>query len=98
MSGAMVKLGVYGILRVGWDLLGGGPRWWGALILVVGMVSALFGILHALVASDLKRLLAYSTTENVGLIFIGVGAAGLFASSGNRPLAAVALPPRCCTW
>ena len=91
MSGAMVELGVYGILRVGWDLLGGGPRWWGALILVVGMVSALFGILHALVSSDLKRLLAYSTTENVGLIFIGVGAAALFASSGNRPLAAIAL-------
>lgn len=91
MSGAMVKLGVYGILRVGWDLLGGGPRWWGVTVLVVGAVSALFGILHALVATDLKRLLAYSTTENVGLILIGVGAAGLFAASGNRALASVAL-------
>jgi formate hydrogenlyase subunit 3/multisubunit Na+/H+ antiporter MnhD subunit len=91
MSGAMVKLGVYGIVRVGWDLLGGGPRWWGATVLVVGMVSALFGILHALVASDLKRLLAYSTTENVGLILIGVGAAGVFAASGNPALAAVAM-------
>ena len=87
MSGAMVKVGVYGVVRVGWDLLGGGPSWWGAVVLVVGLVSAMFGILHALVASDLKRLLAYSTTENVGLIFVGVGAAGLFASSGNRPLA-----------
>ena len=91
MSGAMVKLGVYGLVRVGWDLLGGGPRWWGGVVLAVGLVSAMFGILHALVASDLKRLLAYSTTENIGLIFVGVGAAGLFASSGNRPLAAVAL-------
>lgn len=91
MSGGMVKLGVYGILRVGWDLLGGGPRWWGATVLVVGAVSALFGILHALVASDLKRLLAYSTTENVGLILIGVGAAGVFVASGNRPLASVAV-------
>jgi formate hydrogenlyase subunit 3/multisubunit Na+/H+ antiporter MnhD subunit len=91
MSGAMVKLGVYGILRVGWNLLGGGPRWWGVVVLVVGAVSALFGVLHALVASDLKRLLAYSTTENVGLILIGVGAAGLFAASGNRSLAAVAV-------
>lgn len=90
MSGAMVKLGVYGILRVGWDLLGGGPRWWGVTVLVVGAASALFGILHALVANDLKRLLAYSTTENVGLILIGVGAAGVFAASGNRPLASVA--------
>jgi hydrogenase-4 component B len=91
MSGVMVKLGVYGIVRVGWDLLGGGPRWWGVTVLAVGAVSALFGILHAMVSSDLKRLLAYSTTENVGLILIGVGAAGLFAASGNRPLAAVAL-------
>jgi hydrogenase-4 component B len=91
MSGAMVKLGVYGILRVGWDLLGGGPRWWGVTVLAVGSVSALFGILHALVATDLKRLLAYSTTENVGLILMGVGAAGLFAASGNRELASVAV-------
>lgn len=91
MSGAMVKLGVYGLLRVGWDLLDGGPRWWGAVVLAVGLISAMFGILHALVASDLKRLLAYSTTENVGLIFVGVGAAGMFAASDNRPLAAVAL-------
>jgi formate hydrogenlyase subunit 3/multisubunit Na+/H+ antiporter MnhD subunit len=91
MSGAMVKLGIYGVVRVGWDLLGGGPSWWGAVVLLVGLVSAMFGILHALLASDLKRLLAYSTTENVGLIFIGIGAAGLFASTGNRPLAAVAL-------
>ena len=90
MSGAMVKLGVYGILRVGWDLLGGGPRWWGMTVLALGAASALFGILHALVASDLKRLLAYSTTENVGLILIGVGAAGLFLADGNRTLAGVA--------
>ena len=91
MSGAMVKLGVYGILRVGWDLLGGGPLWWGVTVLAIGAVSALFGILHALVASDLKRLLAYSTTENVGLILIGVGAAGLFLASGNKALASVAI-------
>jgi formate hydrogenlyase subunit 3/multisubunit Na+/H+ antiporter MnhD subunit len=90
MSGAMVKLGVYGLLRVAWDLLGGGPRWWGITVLVVGAASALFGILHALVASDLKRLLAYSTTENIGLILIGVGAAGVFGASGNRTLASLA--------
>ena len=91
MSGAMVKLGVYGLVRVCWDLLDGGPMWWGAVVLAVGLVSAMFGILHALMASDMKRLLAYSTTENVGLIFVGVGAAGMFAASGNRVLAAVAL-------
>ena len=55
MSGVMVKLGVYGIMRVGLDILGGGPRWWGLVVLALGAISALFGILHALVASDLKR-------------------------------------------
>jgi formate hydrogenlyase subunit 3/multisubunit Na+/H+ antiporter MnhD subunit len=91
MSGAMVKLGVYGLLRVGWDLLGGGPRWWWALVLAVGGVSALFGVLHALVATDLKRLLAYSTSENVGLVLVGIGAAGLFAASGSEALSGAAL-------
>ncbi|MBK9969956.1 MAG: hydrogenase 4 subunit B [Acidimicrobiaceae bacterium] len=91
MSGAMVALGVYGLVRVGWDLLGGGPTWWGAVVLAIGLASAMFGILHALLSSDLKRLLAYSTTENMGLVFIGVGAAGMFAPSGNRSLASVAL-------
>lgn len=91
MSGVMVKLGIYGLLRVGWDLLGGGPAWWGMTVLALGVLSALFGILHALVADDLKRLLAYSTTENVGLIMVGVGAAGVYASGGDRRLAAVAI-------
>jgi formate hydrogenlyase subunit 3/multisubunit Na+/H+ antiporter MnhD subunit len=91
MSGAMVKLGIYGIVRVGVDLLGGGPRWWGLLLLVIGIGSALFGILHALVASDLKVLLAYSTTENVGLIVVGVGASLLLTAEHEHLLAGVAL-------
>ena len=74
MSAAMVNLGVYGVLRVGFDLLGGGPRWWWLLVLVVGALSALYGVLQAMAATDLKRLLAYSTTENMGLILLGVGA------------------------
>ena len=90
MSGAMVKLGVYGLVRVSWDLLGGGPQWWGLAVLGLGAASAVFGILHTLVATDLKRLLAYSTTENVGLIFVGVGAAGLYGATGNHRLASVA--------
>lgn len=90
MSGAMVKLGIYGIVRVGFDLLGLGPRWWGVVLLAAGAVSALFGVLHAMVSSDLKRLLAYSTTENVGLILIGLGASLLFAASGASALAGVA--------
>jgi formate hydrogenlyase subunit 3/multisubunit Na+/H+ antiporter MnhD subunit len=89
MSAAMVALGIYGLVRVGFDLLGGGPRWWGLLVLAVGAVSALFGVLQASVATDLKRLLAYSTTENVGLMSIGIGAAGVFAADGNRALAGV---------
>ncbi|MEP6815445.1 MAG: proton-conducting transporter membrane subunit [Marmoricola sp.] len=87
MSAAMVNLGLYGVLRVGFDLLGGGERWWWLLVLVLGATSALFGVLQASVATDLKKLLAYSTTENLGLIFIGVGAAGIFASTGDTTLA-----------
>jgi hydrogenase-4 component B len=89
MSAAMVNLGLYGIIRVGFDLLGRGPRWWGVLVLGVGALSALYGVLQASVATDLKRLLAYSTTENVGLMLVGVGAAGMFAAAGNRPLASL---------
>ncbi|WP_129260358.1 proton-conducting transporter membrane subunit [Streptomyces sp. M3] len=91
MSAAMVNLGVYGIVRVGLDLLGGGPRWWWWLVLATGAVSAVYGILQAAMASDLKRLLAYSTSENLGLVLIGVGAAGMFHAAGNRALASLAL-------
>ncbi|MBN9743556.1 hydrogenase 4 subunit B [Amycolatopsis sp. A1MSW2902] len=91
MSAAMVNLGVYGIVRVGFDLLGSGPRWWWLLVLALGAVSAVYGILQAAMGTDLKRLLGYSTTENMGLVLIGVGAAGLFASSGRRDLAGLAL-------
>ena len=91
MSAAMVNMGIYGIVRVGLDLLGGGPRWWWLVVLAAGALSALHGILQAAVASDLKRLLGYSTTENMGLVLIGVGAAGFFEASGERALAALAL-------
>jgi formate hydrogenlyase subunit 3/multisubunit Na+/H+ antiporter MnhD subunit len=91
LSAAMVNLGVYGVIRVGFDLLGGGSRWWWLLVLVLGAVSALYGILQAAVAADLKRLLAYSTVENMGLVFVGLGAAGTFATSGAPVLAALAL-------
>ncbi len=91
MSAAMVNLGVYGVLRVGLDLLRGGSRWWWLAVLTAGAVSALYGILQAVVAVDLKRLLAYSTTENMGLVLIGVGAGGYFAASGSQLLAGLAL-------
>jgi hydrogenase-4 component B len=91
MSGVMVKLGVYGILRVTLDLLGVGPPWWGALLIGLGAASALVGVLYALTEDDLKRLLAYSSVENVGLVFIGVGAGLLFASLGEPAAATLAL-------
>lgn len=91
MSAAMVNLGVYGIVRTGLDLLGGGARWWWLLVLSLGAISAVYGILQAAMSTDLKRLLGYSTTENMGLVLTGLGAAGLFAGSGHRLLAGLAL-------
>lgn len=91
MSGAMVNLGVYGVIRVGLDLLGGGPLWWWLLVVTLGVMSAFFGALHAAASTDLKRLLAYSTIDNVGLILIGVGAAGALSAGGEHLLAALAL-------
>jgi hydrogenase-4 component B len=91
MSGVMVKLGVYGVLRVTLDLLGDGPAWWGGLLIALGAASALLGVLYALMEDDLKRLLAYSTVENVGLVFIGVGAGLLFASLDQEASAVLAL-------
>ncbi|MFD4510309.1 proton-conducting transporter membrane subunit [Streptomyces sp. NPDC058457] len=91
MSAAMVNLGVYGLVRVGFDLLGGGPAWWWLLMMAMGGLSAVYGILQAAMASDLKRLLAYSTSENMGLVVLGVGAAGLFAESGDGGPAGLAL-------
>lgn len=80
MSAAMVKMGVYGVLLVSLRLLPDGPEWWGLLLLAGGAVSAVYGILQASVASDLKRLLAYSTTENVGLMFLALGTGLLLRS------------------
>jgi hydrogenase-4 component B len=90
MSGVMIKLGVYGLLRVGLDLLGGGPAWWGALLIGLGALSAVVGVLYALMENDLKRLLAYSSVENIGLVFIGLGAGFLFLSLRVTPAALLA--------
>ncbi|HEU4391171.1 MAG TPA: hydrogenase 4 subunit B [Blastocatellia bacterium] len=91
MSGVMIKLGIYGLLRVGFDWLGAGPSWWGGALLMVGAVSAVLGVLYAMVTHDLKRLLAYSSVENVGIVLLGVGAAMLFHSYHLPALAALAL-------
>jgi formate hydrogenlyase subunit 3/multisubunit Na+/H+ antiporter MnhD subunit len=90
MSAAMVKLGIYGVLLLAITLAPGGPPWWALVVLALGVPSALYGILQASVASDLKRLLAYSTSENVGLILIAIAIAMLTRLS--RPgVAATAL-------
>jgi len=91
MSAAMVKMGVYGAILVATELLPGGPPWWGVLVLLLGGLSALYGILQASVAVDLKRLLAYSTTENVGLMFLALGAALLMRGYGLAQVADYAL-------
>jgi len=89
MSGVMIKMGVYGLLRLALDLLGGGPAWWGGLVLGVGVVSALLGVLYALMEHDLKRLLAFHSVENIGIILIGIGAGLMFHCYGLMPLAAL---------
>ena len=87
MSGVLIKMGIYGLLRVILDLLGGGPAWWGGVVLWVGALSAVLGVLYALMEHDLKRLLAYHSVENIGIILIGIGAGLVFRSYGLMPLA-----------
>ena len=91
MSSAMVAMGIYGIIRVGNDLLGGGTLWWWIVVVVLGAASAFFGALHAATSVDLKRLLAYSTIDILGLVLIGVGCAGALAATGHRSTAQLAL-------
>src|SRR5262245_25463311 len=78
MSGVMIKLGIYGLMRISLDWLGSGPAWWGVAVMLTGIVSAVVGVLYALVEHDLKRLLAFHSIENVGIILIGLGAGMLF--------------------
>jgi len=91
MSGVMTKVAVYGFIRIVFDLLGTPAWWWGALVPLVGGITAVMGVLYALMQSDLKRLLAYSTVENVGIIFIGLGLALAFEANDMTGAAALAL-------
>lgn len=91
MSGLMVKMGIYGIIRICMDVMGQGPEWWGITVIAVGAVSALLGILYAIIENELKVFLAYSSVENIGIILLGVGASMMFKSNGLHALSAVAL-------
>jgi hydrogenase-4 component B len=91
MSGVMIKTGIYGFIRICVDVMGRGPEWWGITIIVIGAVSSILGVLYALMEHDLKRLLAYHSVENIGIILLGVGASLLFKSHGLYALSAIAL-------
>jgi len=91
MSGVMTKVAVYGFVRIVFDLLGAPGWWWGAVVLTLGGVTAVLGVLYALMQHDLKRLLAYHTVENIGIIFIGLGLALAFQANDMRWAAALAL-------
>jgi hydrogenase-4 component B len=86
-SGIMIKTGIYGLLRV-LLLLGGAPAWWGWTVLLLGAVSGVLGVLWALTQHDLKRLLAYHSIENIGIILLGTGA-GALGMTYHHPLVAV---------
>lgn len=91
MSGVMLKTAIYGLLRVCFDLLHLQLGWWGVLMLSLGLITALFGVVFSAVQSDMKRLLAYSSIENIGLLLVGMGLGLLFKAYGMLPLAALAL-------
>lgn len=91
MSGVMLNTAIYGILRVSLDLLHLRLWWWGGLLLAIGLATALFGVVFASVQTDMKRLLAYSSIENMGLLFVGMGLTLIFAGYDMMPMAALAL-------
>jgi hydrogenase-4 component B len=91
MSGVMTKVAVYGFVRVVFDLLGPATWWWSILVIGLAGITCVLGVLSALMQHDLKRLLAYHTVENIGIIFIGLGLALAFSAHGMRAPAALAL-------
>ncbi|MCL6593335.1 MAG: hydrogenase 4 subunit B [Alicyclobacillus sp.] len=91
MSGVMIKTAVYGFLLVVFRLLGTGPAWWGEVVCVAGAITAVLGILHALAQIDQKRVLAYSSIENMGLIFMTLGASLLLVAQGATTASGLAL-------
>ncbi|MEK6590306.1 MAG: hydrogenase 4 subunit B [Nitrospinota bacterium] len=91
MSGVMLKTAIYGIIRVTFDIIKPSPWWWGTIVIVFGLITAIMGILYAIMQQDIKRMLAYSSVENIGVILIGIGLAMVFTSFHIPVLAALAL-------
>ncbi len=91
MSGVMLKTALYGMIRVSFDLLGQPMWWWGLAPLSLGLFSALYGVVFAAAQTDMKRLLAYSSIENIGIMFTGLGLAIVFAGVDMRAAAALTL-------
>jgi len=92
MSGVMIKTAIYALIRVYFDFLGGQfPWWWGFVVLLVGTLSAILGVMYALMEHDLKRLLAFHSVENIGIILLGIGAGMIFHTYGLKEFAALGL-------
>lgn len=91
MSGVMTKVAVYGFVRIVFDLLGEPAWWWSMVVLFLGGISTVLGVIYALMQHDLKRLLAYHTVENIGIIYIGLGLALAFQTNAMSGAAALAL-------
>ncbi|MDE3122794.1 MAG: hydrogenase 4 subunit B [Paracoccaceae bacterium] len=91
MSGVMTKVAVYAVLRVVFDLLGPLPWWASPALILLGAGTAVLGIFNAAMADDMKKILAYSTIENIGVIFAALGLAQAFLAEGMRAAAALAL-------
>lgn len=91
MSGVMIKTAIYGLLRFALQYLDSCPAWWGTVILILGMIAALLGIFYALVESNIKRLLAYSSIENIGIILMALGIAFISHANGNTLVFALSL-------
>lgn len=93
MSGGMIKIGIFGIVKVGLDLLGASDcqLWWGALIVIIGALSSVLGVAYALGEHDIKKLLAYHSVENIGIILLGVGIGFVGVAANQPPIAVLGL-------
>lgn len=91
MSGIMIKTAVYGLMRFVLPMITPGYEWWGLAVLLIGTASTFLGVAYALMEHDIKRLLAYHSIENIGIIFIGLGLSFYARAAGNQTLCALSL-------